>query len=332
MTVECGARIFVIGVVLGLPLAVLLARWVRPATELHARIAEAGGWTPADLTVPVGQPLRLRLTSDDVTHGFAIGQSDLPALDVEPGKVIETTLTFDRPGKYVFYCTRWCGLGHWRMRGAIEVTGPSSEPVTESPPLYVRLGINIDEPEKHREIDNAPHEKPSAVRGASLGVIIPSDYLSTDYYRAHNPAEVWQSLRADPISKELTDTDVWDLVAFVWQSNTSVEALAEGGRLYAANCAACHGETGAGDGVAAKALVNKERAATTEFGHSVQAPADFTGAHHMLGASPALLQGKIIRGGMGTGMPYWGPIFTEAQTWALVDYLWSFTFAYQEAS
>jgi hypothetical protein len=40
----------------------------------------------------------------------------------------------------------------------------------------------------------------------------------------------------------------------------------------------------------------------------------------MLGASPALLQGKIIRGGMGTGMPYWGPIFTEAQTWALVDY------------
>jgi mono/diheme cytochrome c family protein len=282
--------------------------------------------------VPVGQPLRLRLTSDDVTHGFAIGQSDLPALDVEPGKVIETTLTFDRPGKYVFYCTRWCGLGHWRMRGAIEVTGPLSEPVTESPPLYVRLGINIDEPEKHREIDNAPYEKPSAVRGASLGVIIPSDYLSTDYYRAHNPAEVWQSLRADPISKELTDTDVWDLVAFVWQSNTSVEALAEGGRLFAANCSACHGETGAGDGVAAKALVNKERAAMTEFGHSVQAPADFTGAHHMLGASPALLQGKIIRGGMGTGMPYWGPIFTESQTWALVDYLWSFTFAYQEAS
>ncbi|MEK6575130.1 MAG: cupredoxin domain-containing protein, partial [Chloroflexota bacterium] len=110
MTVECGARIFVIGVVLGLPLAVLLARDITnygwPATELHARIAEAGGWTPADLTVPVGQPLRLRLTSDDVTHGFAIGQSDLPALDVEPGKVIETTLTFDRPGKYVFYCTR----------------------------------------------------------------------------------------------------------------------------------------------------------------------------------------------------------------------------------
>lgn len=328
MTVEYGARIFVIGVVAGLPLAALLARWIRPVTELHARIAEAGGWTPADLTVAVGQPLHLRLTSDDVTHGFAIGQSDVPALDVEPGKVIEATITFDRPGKYVFYCTRWCGLGHWRMRGTIEVTGPSSELMAESPPLYVRLGINIDE--KH-EIENAPHEKPSAVRGASLGAIIPSGYLSTDYYRAHSPVEVWQSLRADPITEELTDADVWDLAAFVWRSNTSAEALAEGERVYAANCAACHGETGAGDGVAAKALVNKEREAMTEFGHSVQAPADFTDAYRMFGASPALMQGKIIRGGMGTGMPYWGPIFTETQTWALVDYLWSFTFDYQEA-
>jgi len=46
----------------------------------------------------------------------------------------------------------------------------------------------------------------------------------------------------------------------------------------------------------------------------------------MLTASPALLQGKIIRGGMGTGMPSWGLIYTEEQTWNLVDYLWTFQF------
>ncbi len=33
---------------------------------------------------------------------------------------------------------------------------------------------------------------------------------------------------------------------------------------------------------------------------------------------------------MGTGMPYWGPIFTEPETWALVDYLWSFQFRLEE--
>jgi hypothetical protein len=61
-------------------------------------------------------------------------------------------------------------------------------------------------------------------------------------------------------------------------------------------------------------------------GEMTQQPADFTAAEQMLSASSALLQGKIIRGGMGTGMPYWGPIFTEEQTWDLVAYLWSLQF------
>jgi hypothetical protein len=63
------------------------------------------------------------------------------------------------------------------------------------------------------------------------------------------------------------------------------------------------------------------------FGHSTEAPTDFTDLA-MLGRSSARLQGKILRGGMGTGMPYWGPIFTETQTWALVHYLWSLAMDY----
>ena len=58
--------------------------------------------------------------------------------------------------------------------------------------------------------------------------------------------------------------------------------------------------------------------------HGLKAPVDFTDASQALGASPAVWHGKIVRGGMGTGMPYWGPIFSEAQLWALVDYLWTF--------
>jgi mono/diheme cytochrome c family protein len=50
----------------------------------------------------------------------------------------------------------------------------------------------------------------------------------------------------------------------------------------------------------------------------------------MLGASPALLQGKILRGGMGTGMPMWGSIFTEEQIWDLIAYIYSFQFEYQK--
>jgi mono/diheme cytochrome c family protein len=40
----------------------------------------------------------------------------------------------------------------------------------------------------------------------------------------------------------------------------------------------------------------------------------------------ALYTAKIRRGGMGTGMPYWGSIFTEQELAAVVDYLWSFSF------
>jgi mono/diheme cytochrome c family protein len=61
----------------------------------------------------------------------------------------------------------------------------------------------------------------------------------------------------------------------------------------------------------------------------MQSPVDFTDPRRMLGASPALLQGKILRGGMGTGMPMWGSIFTEEQIWDLIAYIYSFQFEYE---
>jgi mono/diheme cytochrome c family protein/plastocyanin len=321
------ARLVAAALAIGLPLAALAARigFERRGSprlvELHGIMAETGGWTPADITVAAGETLRLRLTSDDVVHGFAVGQSDRPAVDVMPGKVTETEVTFDRPGRYTFYCTRWCGLNHWRMRGAIEVVGQAAEEPAPPPPLYLSLDIDIDAPHPAQVV---PAVRPSAARGELLDVVLPHPYLTADYYRAHSPAAAWIELRAEAATQGLTDADVWDLAAFVWQSNTTRGALSEGGDLYVANCAACHGEAGQGDGVFAPAL--EPTAATA--GHGLAAPVAFTDAATMLGASPALLQGKILRGGMGTGMPYWGPIFTDAQTWAIVDYLWTFQMEY----
>jgi cytochrome c oxidase subunit II len=138
-----------LGAAIGLPLVLLGGRALQARTgtvEMHGRVAEVGGWTPETLSLGVGEPLRLRLVSDDVMHGFAVGQRPEEPIDLEPGRPVLTTLTFDRPGKYVFYCTRWCGQGHWRMRGTIEVTGAgtASEPASE--PLYLTLGLDIDAP------------------------------------------------------------------------------------------------------------------------------------------------------------------------------------------
>ncbi len=317
ITGEYAARLLAIGLAIGLPLGLWLAARAQSSAsiEIHARNAESGGWSPSNITVAVGQPLRLRLISDDVMHSFAIGQSDRPAIDLPAGQAVNTTLTFSAPGKYTFYCTRWCSPGHWRMRGVIEVLGPTAmEMATPAPPLYAALGLDLD---AKRNAAVTPSHTPSAARGAALGLTLPARYLLPDNYRTHSPAELWQTLRADPLTVGRADSDVWDLVALVWQANIPPQSLAEGRALFATNCAACHGEGGKGDGVMAEAL---------SASSNTQRPADFTNAQTMLAASPALLQGKIIRGGMGTGMPYWGPIFTEAQTWSLVGYLWAFQF------
>ncbi|OGC77891.1 MAG: hypothetical protein A2Z27_03140 [candidate division Zixibacteria bacterium RBG_16_50_21] len=330
MRTEWLARIIVIVLVAAAVTIPLGANWFRShGVVMHARMAETGGWTPENLSVKVGQPLHLRLTSDDVMHSFAIGKSDNPPLDVIPGEMTDVTLTFDRPGKYTFYCTRWCSVNHWRMRGTIEVTGSETAVEPVHPPLYVTLGLDIDA-EHHAEV--IPGQFPSASRGVKLGVNLPVEYHSHDYYLSHSPVEVWKSLHGESSLSQLNDQDIWDLVALIWQTNTTPQGLKEGQKLYATNCAACHGETGTGDGVFANELDRPKSGEHTDMqtGAMTTRPIDFTDPNHVLAASPAHLQGKILRGGMGTGMPYWGPIFTEEQTWALVAYLWTFQFDTEE--
>jgi plastocyanin/mono/diheme cytochrome c family protein len=328
---------------LGLPaglafgaMALGLATWLRPANQvidLQARTAEAGGWSPASVSVRAGEPVTFRLTAADTAHGFAIGQMDGTRVEMPLGERRELTVTFARPGRYVFYCTLWCSANHWRMRGTIEVTGEASQPAPADPPLYVRLGLDLDAP---RETAQQPATRPSAARGAALDLRLPEHYLSLDFYRATSPAAAWLMLRQETATQGVSDQQVWDAVAWLWRRQSTPAALSEARTLFSENCAACHGEAGAprspsapgagGDGLWAASLTHQDHAAQAEFGAHTQAPTDFTDPARMLATSPAILQGKLLRGGMGTGMPYWGPIFTEAQTWALTDFLWTFVF------
>ena len=291
---------------------------------IHVHIAEDGGWSPDVIKANVNEPLNLKLTSDDVVHGFAVGQMDMQSVDVLPGKVADVTLNFDKPGIYTFFCTRWCGLNHWRMRGTIEVSGSSSTPEPASVPMYVTLGLDIDAPHDAPVI---PFSQPLAISGQQLAVNLPID-RSTEYYLGNSPYQAFDKLS----NTSLTESQRWDVVASIWKLNTTKESLANGQQLYAQNCAACHGENGAGNGVFADDLAAAGESSMQTMAGSdnmtMQSPVEFTNSTRMLGASPALLQGKILRGGMGTGMPMWGSIFTEEQIWDLIAYLYSFQFDY----
>ena len=317
-------------ILLGVVLAVAVPLYFWNQTPLiHAQMADDGGWNPDVIRAEAGKPLHLKLTSDDVMHGFAVGQMDLDAVDVEPGKVTNISLTFDKPGIYTFYCTRWCGVNHWRMRGTIEVRGSSSvQDTPTSIPLYVTLGLDIDAAHNSPVI---PSTRPSAINGQQLGMDLHITRISTtDYYESNSPFQVFEDLDSLP----LTNSEKWEVVSAIWKSNTSGASLSNGKKLFVQNCAACHGENGAGDGVFADDLAATGEASMQTMNGSMdmsmQTPVDFTDPKRMLGASPALLQGKILRGGMGTGMPMWGSIFTEEQIWDLIAYIYSFQFEYEK--
>jgi len=322
---ELLSRILIMAATLGMVGAPIFF-WSRTPL-IHAHIAEDGGWNPDIIHANAGEPLHLKLTSDDVVHGFAVGQMDIQSVDVLPGKVTDITLTFDKPGIYTFFCTRWCGLNHWRMRGTIEVSGSGSDPEPVTVPMYVTLDLDIDAPHNALSI---PSDQPSAISGQKLASKLElSQFSDPDFYRANSPYQLFEKLA----STDLSDSEKWDVVSYIWESNTTPKALTNGAQLYTQNCAACHGENGAGDGVFADDLAEAGEASmqnmTGANEMAMQTPVDFTDSKRMLGASPALLQGKILRGGMGTGMPMWGTIFTEDQIWDLIAHLYSFQFEYR---
>ena len=305
---------------------IAVVSFFRQPTTIHARIAEDGGFMPDNIKVRVGEPLRLRLISDDVEHTFALGQSSMQPVTLEPGKPVNITLTFDKPGTYTFYTTTPSSLNFWRMRGVIEVTG-AGESQAAAPPLYVHLGLELDKEHEEEEEHIELIRQPSAIKGAVFADQVPATYIMRDYYVTHSPMETFEELRAESAFQLLSDEDIWDVVAYIWQQNVSSTALTDGQRLYQINCAACHGENGAGDGQFADEM--KAIAEQNKDEHGIQAPTDYTNAEHLLEVKPAILQGLILRGGMGTGMPMWGTIFTDEETWDLVAFLYSFQFDYQ---
>jgi mono/diheme cytochrome c family protein len=306
-----------------------------PVIEIVAKAPDAGGFVPDRLRLVAGETVTLRISSPDVVHGFSIPGLGIEIDDIYPGKPVDVQVTPQQPGRYTYACTRWCGVDHWRMRGVIEVIAPkavsglrpsqgeqgAAASAQAAKPLYERLGIDLDA--MRHDATLTPVARPSASRGAALGSRLPDDASSIfNLQSSITPADAFRQLRASDATAGLSDDQVWDAVAWAWLKDMPAERLARAEYLYARDCAACHGETGRGDGIAGKDLPGMAKMDPA----MPAGPADFTDAKQMLAASDVMLQGKLLRGGMGTGMPEFGSLYTEEEQWAMITYLRTFVF------
>jgi len=105
------------------------------------------------LHVPVGQPVKLTMASEDVIHSFSI-----PAFrvrhDVVPGHYDNLWFTATKPGRYHLFCTEYCGNQHAGMIGWVDVmeqreyakwaggSGGGGDLVTQGQQLFVQNGCS----------------------------------------------------------------------------------------------------------------------------------------------------------------------------------------------
>jgi len=90
------------------------------------KIEHPGGQREIDaLHIPMGRPIRLVLTSQDVIHSFFI-----PAFrvkhDVLPGQYETMWFTATKAGQYRIECTQFCGTQHAEMGGTVYVMAPAA--------------------------------------------------------------------------------------------------------------------------------------------------------------------------------------------------------------
>jgi mono/diheme cytochrome c family protein len=163
-----------------------------------------------------------------------------------------------------------------------------------------------------------------------LRVELPAELRQRDWLRTHTPAEAFSLLRNNSAYGDLLDAQIWDVVAFAWRSATSDATIARGALLFTRDCVACHGEQGRGDGPAGRDLPGLQKIMPgiampgITMSEAKRGPADFTNLRRMAGLSDAHLQGKLLRGGMGTGMPEFGSLYTADEQWAVIAFVRGF--------
>jgi cytochrome c oxidase subunit 2 len=106
-----------------------------------------------ELHVPLGQPVVVRLSSEDVIHSLFVPAFRMK-MDAVPGRTTQLWFQATRAGTYDLFCAEYCGTQHSGMRGYVDVmqpqdfaqwlaSGPTQESLTEQgQTLFRALGCS----------------------------------------------------------------------------------------------------------------------------------------------------------------------------------------------
>ena len=75
------------------------------------------------LHVPVGETVRLTMTSEDVIHNFYVPAFRMK-MDVVPGRYSQAWFKATKTGEYHLFCAEYCGTKHSEMIGTVYVLEP----------------------------------------------------------------------------------------------------------------------------------------------------------------------------------------------------------------
>lgn len=214
--------------------------------------------------LPVDRSVKLLLRSKDVLHNFQVAQFRAK-MDLIPGQISYLWLTPSRTGEFEILCAELCGIGHFAMRGMVEVVEPSEfEAWLAKQPTYAEIASREPaDPEAGKALYatcatcHGSKGQGNRDRGAPKLAGLSPWYLKRQLrnfkngVRGAHPDDTYgQQMR--PFAQQLADRSARaDVAAYIQRfpdplmAETVYGAPKRGAKLYR-TCAACHGPKGQG--------------------------------------------------------------------------------------
>lgn len=81
---------------------------------------------PSEITVKKGEPVKVIIESQDVSHGLAIEELGIRT-EVKKGQTATITFTPETAGTFEGKCAHFCGSGHGSMTLTVHVVEPEGQ-------------------------------------------------------------------------------------------------------------------------------------------------------------------------------------------------------------